>query len=62
MEYIIQEYTEKYGWCLYVLAGRNIDSANKRLEEMKAMNPGKQFRIKEVNNEDCWWNDPGLCN
>ena len=62
MEYIITEHTERFGWCLFVLAGTTRERAEKRLAEVQRDFPNKQFRIEEVESKDCWWNDPFLSN
>lgn len=62
MEYIIQEYDAKFGWCLFKLAGTTKEYAEKRLVEEQKANPDKQLRLQEVESKDCWWNDPFLSN
>jgi hypothetical protein len=62
MEYIVQEFTEKYGWCLFRLAGAKKEHAEQVLKKAQLENPDKQLRLEEVESKDCWWNDPFLCN
>lgn len=62
MEYIIQEFSEKYGWCLFSVCKGDSDFANKCLEEARKQFPDKQLRVATVKSEDCWWNDPFLAN
>lgn len=62
MEYIITEKTEKHGWCLHCLCGKNAGSALKSLEREQAAHPDKELRVEAVEDKDCWWNDPTLCN
>ena len=71
MEYIIVGDTEKYNDCLIYVCGKNKQRANDVLARMlhtpneqdKAeMKKHKNIRVKEVNDNDCWWNDPWLCN
>ena len=62
MEYIIQEYDSKYGWCLFTVCKGDREFAEKTLVRLQKENPTKQLRIEEVNSKDCWWNDPFLSN
>lgn len=62
MEYIIQEHTEQYGWCLFTTCGRNKEFAEKCLVKAQKANPNKLLRLEEVASRDCWWNDPFLSN
>lgn len=62
MEYIITEYTEQFGWCLFRLAGVNKERAERLLAEAQAENPDKQLRLDTVESKDCWWNDSFLSN
>ena len=61
-EYIIQVNDNKYGWCLERLAGTNEIRAKEILAKTQAENPNKEFRLCEVNNEECWWNNNFLAN
>lgn len=68
-EYIIIGDTEKYKDCLVYTCGKNKEHAEKVLAEILA-NPTaddtlarhSNFRIKEVEEKDQWWNDPFLAN
>lgn len=62
MEYIITEKTKDYGWCLHCLAGKDAEWALKVLMQEQAEHPKKELRVETVEDEDCWWNDPFLCN
>lgn len=62
MEHIIQEYTERYGWCLFMVCKGDKEFAEKTLTKQQQENPDKQLRLAEVPKEDCWWNDPFLAN
>ena len=59
---IIQEYSEKYGWCLFKVIYGDRDFAEICLEKEQRLNPDKQLRLTEIKKEDCWWNDPFLAN
>lgn len=63
-EFIIVGDTAMYQECLVRLAGADYERAKEILEEVKR--EGKEghtnFKIKEVADKDCWWNDPFLCN
>lgn len=54
-QYIVVEYTEKYGWCLVCVCGANIELAKKALKEKQAMYPNKQFKINEIEEDQAWW-------
>ena len=62
MEYIITEKHDRYGWCLYKLCGKDREWAEKLLAKEQAAALDKELRIDEVDDKDCWWNDPTLCN
>lgn len=62
MEYIITEKSEKWGWCLHCLAGKDLDWALKILAKEREKHPEKILRVEEVESKDCWWNDPFLSN
>ena len=71
VEYIIIGDTDRYEGCLVCLAGNNREDAEERLHQMLTnptdndkyiMKEHTNFRVKEVKKEDCWWNDPFLCN
>lgn len=62
MEYIITEKTEKYGWCLFRVCGKKKETAEKALPLLQAEYPDKELQIDTVEDKDCWWNDPTLCN
>ena len=62
MEYIITEKHDKYGWCLYKLCGKDSEWALQVLMQEQAKHPDKEFQVEAVKSEDCWWNDPFLCN
>jgi hypothetical protein len=62
MEYIITEKTEEYGWCLWRVCGNDRCAAERALDREQAEHPEKELRIETVAKEDCWWNDPKLCN
>ena len=62
MEYIIQENTEAYGWCLFTVCKGDREFAEKCLEKLQLEHPDKELRIAEVPKEDCWWNDTFLSN
>lgn len=62
MEYIITEKTEKYGWCLFKVCGKDAEWALQVLMREQAKHPEKELRIEAVEEKDCWWNDPTLCN
>ncbi len=59
-EFIITKNTEKYGWCLFRLAGHDKQRAEKILERLKAENPNKELRIEEAQDKDCWWRQGNL--
>lgn len=62
MNYVIQEFTEDYGWCLFTVCYGNREFAEESLLKWQKECPYKQLRVAEVSNEDCWWNDPFLSN
>lgn len=62
MEYIITEYTVEYGWCLWKVCGNDYEWALQVLNNERQRLPYKKFRIEEVAEKDCWWNDPFLSN
>lgn len=62
MEYIITENTKDYGWCLFKVCGKDYEWAVQVLIREQAAHPNKHLRIEEVEEKDCWWNDPFLCN
>ena len=64
-EYIIIGDTEQYEGCLVFLCGSSFEHAQRVLHQIlnnpteddkKSMDGLRNFRIKEVNEEDCWWN------
>ena len=69
VEYIIIGDTEKFKDCLVYTCGKSKENAEKVLAEVLA-NPKADetlarhtnFRIKEVESEKMWWNDPFLAN
>ena len=62
MEYIVTEKTEKYGWCLLVVCGKDKERARQILMNQQKAHPDKELRIEQVEDKDCWWNDPFLSN
>lgn len=62
MDYIIQEYSEKYGWCLFKVCYGNKEFAEECLVKEQKAHPDKQLRLAEVKKEDAWWNDRVLAN
>lgn len=75
MEYIIvADYILSDGKvheCLVTLCGRSKEAAEEILNRMqtnptetdrKLIHDGTNLRIKEVESEKQWWNDPFLCN
>ena len=60
-EYIIAEYSDKYGWCLFRLAGYDLDIAKQILVKLQKEYSNKQLKIEAVNSAECWWNDPTMC-
>jgi hypothetical protein len=62
MEYIITEKTEKHGWCLWVVCGKDEEWALQVLMRERAKYPEKELRVESIPSEDAWWNDPFLCN
>lgn len=62
MEYIITEKTEKYGWCLFKVCGKDAEWALQVLMREQAKHPEKELRTEAVEEKDCWWNDPFLSN
>ena len=68
-EYIIIGDTEKYKDCLVYTCGTKREVAERRLAEILAnptaddtLSRHSNFRIKEVEEKDQWWNDPFLAN
>lgn len=62
MEYIITVKDDKYGWCLHLLCGTDEKRALQLLIQECERHPDKEFRVEAVEEKDCWWNDPFLCN
>lgn len=71
MEYIIVGDTKDYERCLVCPCGKKRERAEEVLNRMitdptpndKFLTKGHtNLRIEEVEDKDCWWNDPGLCN
>jgi hypothetical protein len=71
MEYIIVGDTKDYKECLIYPVGKKYEDALGVLERMltnptendRAVSKGHtNLRIKQVEDKDCWWNDPVLCN
>lgn len=71
MEYIIVGDTKDYTGCLVSTCGKKRERAEEVLNQMLTNpTPNQQFlmrghtnlRIEEVEDKDCWWNDPFLCN
>lgn len=62
MNYVVEEYTEKYGWCLYQVCHGDKDLAEKCLARCRAKHPNKEFRVDVVEDKDAWWLDPFLSN
>lgn len=68
-EYIIVGDTKKYKDCLVYTCGRSRENAERVLAEILAnpkadatLSRHTNFRIKEVEEKDQWWNDPFLAN
>ena len=72
-EYIIIGDSDKYGYkeCLVCLAGNTKERAEEILNRMlidpnendkKLIEGHSNLKIKEVDGEKAWWNDPFLCN
>ncbi len=66
-EYIIVGDTAEFEGCLVRLCGTSYERALEVLEEVKrdgfkGFSEHSNFRIEKVKSEDCWWNDPVLCN
>ena len=61
-EYIITEKTKKYGWCLWMVCGTDIEHAKQVLAHEQSKHTDKEFRIEAVESEGAWWNDPFLSN
>ena len=70
-EYIIIGDTEKYEGCLVTVVHGTRERAEERLEQMLTaptandkilMEGHTNFRIKDVEEKDQWWNDPFLAN
>lgn len=62
MNYVVEEYTEKYGWCLYQVCHGDKDFAYECLARCRAKHPDKEFRVDVVEDKDAWWLDPFLSN
>ena len=62
MEYIITENTDKYGWCLWKVCGKDEAWAQQVLEKEQKAHPEKELRIDTVDDKDAWWNDTFLSN
>lgn len=62
MEYIITEKHKVYGWCLFKVCGKDYEWAVQVLVREQNAHPDKELRIEAVEEKDCWWNDPFLCN
>ena len=62
MEYIITEKTDKYGWCLWKVCGKDYEWALQVLIREQAAHPEKELHIEAVEEKDAWWNDPFLSN
>lgn len=62
MEYVITEKTERYGWCLHKVCGKDYEWALQVLVREQAAFPNREFRVEAVDEKDCWWNDAFLCN
>ena len=56
-EYIIEEKTERNGWCLFTLCAGSDDReyAERKLAEAKAKNPNRELRLGTVEKENWWW-------
>ena len=70
-EWVIVGDTAKYEGCLVRVCGKFKENAEKELQRMLTapdtndlyfMKDHTNFRIEEVADEQCWWNDPFLCN
>ena len=70
-EFIIIGDTDRFDGCLVCLAGKTKERAEEILNQMltnptdndrKLMERHRNFRIKEVESESAWWNDPFLAN
>ena len=70
-EYIIVGDTDEFKECLVALAGLSKENAEKKLEQMlSSPNDNDKaligncynLRIKEVESDSAWWNDPFLSN
>lgn len=62
MEYIITEYTDRYGWCLWKVCGADKEWAENVLVKEQKAHPDKELRIETVYEKDCWWNNTFLSN
>ena len=69
MEYIIVGDTEKYKECLIYVCGKNKEVAENALEriinnpndnDLKLIKGHSNFKIKTVEDKDCWWKQGGL--
>ena len=64
-EYIIVGDTKEFKSCLVYVCGKSLEHANNVLNKMlnnpddndkKVMEGHYNFRVKEVEEKDCWWN------
>ena len=62
MNYIIEENTARYGWCLLKVCYGDKDFAEKCLARERAEHPDKELRVGVVEDKDAWWLDPFLSN
>lgn len=57
-DYIIERYTEKYGWCLECIVGpHNAEEVKQKLE---SENPNEKYKITILSEEEtknAWWNN-----
>ncbi|MBQ2176838.1 MAG: hypothetical protein II453_17910 [Alphaproteobacteria bacterium] len=70
-EYVIVGDTKNYFGCLVMVCKGDRDFAEKVLQRMlsnptqndkRCMKGHTNLRIEEVEEKDCWWNDPFLVN
>ena len=62
VEYIITENTDKYGWCLWKVCGKDEEWALQVLMQEQKAHPEKELRIEVVDEDAAWWNDDFLSN
>ena len=62
MNYILEEFTEKYGWCLWKVCYGDATFADKCLVAERILHPDKELRVNVVEDKDAWWLDPFLSN